>query len=117
MNTTQIIGGGEPLLAIDMIEYFCNKLIEKNINVSFIKIFTNGNVSNEANSRLLNIFQTLIKNKKDKVTLGELINGNFADICLSILEDEKTNLGEKYNLFSANKDYVKEYMIYHFGDI
>lgn len=346
-----LLGGGEPLLAIDMIEYFCNKLIEKNINVSFIKIFTNGNVSNEANSRLLNIFQTLIKNKKDivciisvsdddyhaeqdktgeylksykyflnyasdnlqvilnnpvvdnlyeianagrakelikninnleneslrpifkadahmftyghrvpiinntipctislsvngdvklyqifeykeadknsmgnilnkdilsiihsfnqnaivecyeektyiqmcnmlsnfhlfsdsfqksagkelkiykycyqrifearkiflelfpnipvkvirehfvipsyeewlkmiysiykeiykgKVILGDLINGNFADICLSILEDEKTNLGEKYNLFSANKDYVKEYLIYHFGDL
>lgn len=54
---------------------------------------------------------------KGKLTLGDIENNNYANSFLSILEDKKTNLGEKYNLISANKDYVKEYMIYHFGDL
>ena len=60
------------------------------------------------------IYKEVFKGKKH---FNNNLTEEWASLFLSILEDEKTNLGEKYNLFSANKDYVKEYLIYHFGDL
>ena len=60
------------------------------------------------------IYKEVFKGKKH---FNNNLTEEWASLFLSILEDEKTNLGEKYNLFSANKDYVKEYMNYHFGDL
>ncbi|MBU5462774.1 radical SAM protein [Lachnoclostridium sp. MSJ-17] len=65
-----LITGGEPLLVIDMIEYFCNKLLNSKINVSMLEVITNGNVSVEANNRLLQIFKTLIKHKNIICSVG-----------------------------------------------
>lgn len=65
-----LLTGGEPLLAIDMIEYFCNKLLNSKMNVSTLEIITNGNVSVKANNRLLQIFKALIKEKNILCSIG-----------------------------------------------
>lgn len=67
---TILLTGGEPLLAIDMIEYFCNKLLNSKMNVSTLEIITNGNVSVKANNRLLQIFKALIKEKNILCSIG-----------------------------------------------
>lgn len=118
-----LLGGGEPLLALDEIEYFCNKLIDKNVNVSIIKVFTTGNASMKANYRLLKIFQNLIEHKKDIVCIiavsddvfhaeqdksGEYLKSyqyfyNYASKNLQVLLNNPVTNGNLYEIVNAGR--------------
>lgn len=61
--------GGEPLIAIDMIEYFVNKLIESKWEPSFLGFVTNGNVVS-SNQKIIDLLCRLAEKKNIKCSIG-----------------------------------------------
>lgn len=60
--------GGEPLIAIDMIEYFIDKLIESKWEPSFLGFATNGNVIS-SNKKIIDLLCRLAEEKNIKCSL------------------------------------------------
>ena len=56
--------GGEPLLEVDTIQYFCEKLINSNWNPQELQIITNGDVSSETKKRIIEILCRVCDKKK-----------------------------------------------------
>ena len=57
-----LLTGGEVLLEMDMVVYFCNKLIESSWNPKFLQIGTNGTITNE-NERLIKLMEKVYNQK------------------------------------------------------
>lgn len=65
VGNVKMIGltGGEPLIALSEIEYFCNKLIQSEWAPLMIEIVTNGSASQKDNERLIEMLCNLVKVK------------------------------------------------------
>lgn len=92
--------GGEVLLEMDMVEYFCNKLIESNWNPAHLQIGTNGTIVSE-NERLIDLLCKVNKERNincsifvsDDIFHAEFDKDNIRFQTLHFFEDELKRRG------------------------
>ena len=121
-----LLTGGEVLLEMDMVVYFCNKLIESSWNPKFLQIGTNGTITSE-NERLIKLMEKVYNQKgiicgifisddifhaefdrqSTRLKTYDYFRNNTKDICVSIkplnVHDGKIEL-EPYGNAKENQE-------------
>ena len=101
------ITGGEPLLAIDKIEYLIDQIIERNIPVNAIGCVTNGTVYDE---RILDVWDRFLKSGDTKIVgfaCSTDVYHNHSNNIFMKYKDEISRRG-LHILTSPNLDYGTE---------
>ena len=111
------ISGGEPMLVPELIEYLCNKIIEQNMSINNVIIFTNGTIKSEviksSLERLLDYLNSIsssLKKIADEIeeTKHYMYNGTekkkISLIVSETFHDNKECVDDTINFYQINDD-------------
>ena len=115
MNGVEMLAftGGEPLLAIDKIEYILNGIMKRNIIVCEMQIITNGTCFNENMVDIFKQFHNYMKNWYERIYEKEFTTNYIKSHLQFAISSDKYHETDSDGLYNHINSLIGEYMYVH----